>query len=273
MQTYKVLGTDGKEYGPVSAEVVRQWLAQKRAVATTSVRAEGGTEWRPLSAFPEFAEALAGGPPAVPPAAPVATPAPALPAPAGPVRTSRLAVASLICGVLGFLCLPGLASLGLGIAALIKISKSKGQLRGQGLAIAGICISGVMLLVFVPAALLLPALARAKSNAQRIQCVSHLKQICLGARIYSNDNKETFPPDFLSMSNELNTPRILVCPADTKHTASLNWADFDPRKNLTYEYLQPGIAETNAMDKVIFRCPIHNNVGMGDGSVQQMRQR
>ncbi len=269
MPTYKILGTDGKEYGPVSAEVLRQWIAQKRAAAATSVQAEGSTDWKPLSAFPEFAEALAGAPPLVSPTGPPPAVAPA----AGPVRTSRLAVASLVCGCLGFLCLPALAGVGLGIAALVSISKSKGQLRGQALALAGLCISIVMLLVITPALLFLPALSQAQGKAQRIGCVSNLKQICLGARIYSNDNKETFPPDFQSMSNELVSPKILVCPSDTKHTAAFNWAGFDPRKNLSYEYLQPGIAESNAMDKVIFRCPIHNNVGLGDGSVQQLPKR
>jgi hypothetical protein len=146
-------------------------------------------------------------------------------------------------------------------------------LRGQGLAVTGMCLSAFMLLAVVPAALLLPALARAKAKAQRINCVSNLKQIGLGARIYSTDNREIFPPDFLSMSNELVTPRILRCPSDTRHTAASTWAEFNPRKNLTYEYLKPGISESNAMNEVIFRCPIHNNVGMGDGSVQMLRRK
>jgi hypothetical protein len=258
MPTYKILGADGQEYGPVNAEVLRQWIAQRRANATTSVRTEGGGDWKPLSSFPEFAEALAAGPPA----------SPALPPP-GPVRTSRLAIASLVCGILGFLCLPALASVVLGIMALVRINKSQGQLRGQGLAIAGLCVSGVMLVVMVPAAMLLPALSKAQGKAMRIRCVNNLKQIGLGARMYSNDNKEIFPPDFLTMSNELNSPKILVCPADSKHTAVSTWAEFDPRKNLTYEYLKPGITEKTAMSEVIFRCPIHNNIGLGDGSVIQ----
>ena len=259
MPTYKILGTDGKEYGPINADGVRQWIAQKRAVATTSVQADGG-DWKPLSSFPEFADALVVGPPVSP-----------APLPAGPVKTSGLAIASLVCGVFGFLCLPALAGVVLGIMALLKINKSRGQLGGQGLAIAGLCVSGLMLILIVPAGLLLPALARAKAKASEINCVSNLKQIGLGARLYSGDNKETFPPDFLSMSNELNTPKILVCNADTKHTKALNWAAFDPRQNVTYEYLKPGIAESNAMNQVIFRCPIHNNVGLGDGSVQMGR--
>jgi hypothetical protein len=266
---YRILGTDGKEYGPINADVLRQWIAQKRAVATTSVQADGTSDWKPLSAFPEFADALAGSKASLVSGGAI----PVTPPVSGPVRTSKLAIASLVSGVLGFLCLPALAGLVLGVSALVKISKSKGQLRGQALAICGICLSALMLIVIVPAALLLPALAQAKAKAQRINCISNLKQIGLAARIYSNDNKEIFPPDFLSMSNELNTPKILVCAADTKHTKVSTWAEFDPRKNLTYEYLKPGIAESNAMNEVIFRCPIHNNVGIGDGSVQTLGRK
>jgi len=260
---YKILGTDGKEYGPISADMVRQWITQHRANAATSIQAEGTSDWKPLASFPEFADALAGGTPVAP--APLAAPG----------RTSRLATASLICGVLGFLCLPAVAGVVMGIMALLKISKSRGQLRGQGLAIAGLCVSGVMLILIVPAGMLLPALSRAKAKAARINCVSHLKMICLGARIYSNDNKDVFPPDFQTMSNELNSPQILWCPADTKHTRTFSWATFDPRQNLSYEYLKPGIAESNilnASQEVIFRCPIHDNVGMADGSVQMLKK-
>jgi len=268
MQMYKILGTDGKEYGLINADVLRQWIVQRRATAATLVRAEGDRDWKPLAAFPEFAGALAEGqkPPVV------GECVPATPPPSGPVKTSGLAIASLVCGVMGFLCLPALAGLVLGLVSLVKINKSKGQLGGMGLAIAGICVSAMMLFVSIPvgAGLFLPALAKAKAKAQRINCVSTLRSIGFAARRYSGDNKEIFPPDFLSMSNELNTPKILVCPADTKHTRAETWAGFDPRNNLTYEYLKPGIAESNAQHEVIFRCPIHNNVCLGDGSVQQL---
>ncbi len=258
MQTYKILGADGKAYGPVSAEVLLQWIAQGRANATTSVRAEGGSEWRPLSSVPEFADALAGRLPAVP-----------TPPPSESVNTSGWAIASLVCGVLGFLCLPALAGVALGIVALVKIDRSRGQLRGRGLAIAGICVSGLMLIAIVLSAMLLPALSRAKARAMEINCVSNLKQIDLAARIYASDHQEVFPPDFLSMSNELTTPKVLVCPADSKHSRAATWAEFDPRRNVTYEYLQPGIAERDALKRIVFRCPIHDNVGLGDGSVRR----
>ena len=108
-----------------------------------------------------------------------------------------------------------------------------------------------------------------KDEAERTQCVNNLKQICLGARMYAADNQDTFPPDFLSMSNELSTPKILVCAADQQHTKAASWAEFDSRKNLTYEYLKPGIKVDPAINEIIFRCPIHKSIGLGDGSVQR----
>lgn len=58
---FTIIGADHKEYGPVSAEDVAQWIAEGRADGQTYAKAEGG-EWKPLSAFPEFAPALASAP-------------------------------------------------------------------------------------------------------------------------------------------------------------------------------------------------------------------
>jgi hypothetical protein len=52
---YRIIGADQKQYGPVSADEVRQWIAEGRANAQTLIQAEGQTDWRPLSSFPEFA--------------------------------------------------------------------------------------------------------------------------------------------------------------------------------------------------------------------------
>lgn len=57
---YKMIGADGREYGPVTAEQLRQWIVQGSADAQTRVQGEGSPDWKPLSAFPEFAAALAG---------------------------------------------------------------------------------------------------------------------------------------------------------------------------------------------------------------------
>jgi hypothetical protein len=64
--TYTIVGGDRQQYGPVSAEEVRRWIAEGRANAQTQVLAEGATEWKPLSAFPEFADLLGSLAPAAP---------------------------------------------------------------------------------------------------------------------------------------------------------------------------------------------------------------
>ncbi|HTL18819.1 MAG TPA: GYF domain-containing protein [Patescibacteria group bacterium] len=66
---YKIIGADQKEYGPVSADQLRQWVSEGRVNGQTMVYSEGATEWKPLSAFPEFADVLQK---AAPPVLPVA---------------------------------------------------------------------------------------------------------------------------------------------------------------------------------------------------------
>lgn len=52
--TYKVLGGDRKEYGPVSAEEVRRWLAEGRLNGQSLIQAEGTADWWALANFPEL---------------------------------------------------------------------------------------------------------------------------------------------------------------------------------------------------------------------------
>jgi TM2 domain-containing membrane protein YozV len=62
---YKIIGVDGRQYGPVTAEEIRRWLAENRAHAQTLVQAEGSTEWKPLTSVPEFAADFKPAPPPV----------------------------------------------------------------------------------------------------------------------------------------------------------------------------------------------------------------
>ena len=71
------------------------------------------------------------------------------PAPSAAPKTSGMAIASLVCGILGF-CTAGIASLiglVLGIVAIKKVNSSGGVISGRGLAIGGIILSVVSLMV------------------------------------------------------------------------------------------------------------------------------
>jgi len=70
---YKIIGADGKEYGPVSVEQLRQWLTEGRVNKQTRVLAEGRTDWRTLGELPELAAVLPAAAAAMPPALPMAS--------------------------------------------------------------------------------------------------------------------------------------------------------------------------------------------------------
>ncbi|MFT3830923.1 MAG: GYF domain-containing protein [Opitutaceae bacterium] len=94
---YRIIGGDGREYGPVSALQIEQWIAQNRANGSTRVRADSATDWRPLNELPEFATALAAR--CAPPPLPGADNTPAAPAEpaavASPAPTAEEAVAGV----------------------------------------------------------------------------------------------------------------------------------------------------------------------------------
>ena len=99
---YRIIGADGKEYGPITADQVRQWIEEGRANAQTRVLMEGTSEWKTLGELPEF-----GGtpPPIAPPgAAPPSAAFPGMP-PTSRARemVSGPAIGLMITGILGML--------------------------------------------------------------------------------------------------------------------------------------------------------------------------
>src|ERR1700677_3818555 len=56
MANYTIIGGDGKEYGPITGPDLRKWAAEGRLSAQSLAKAENDAEFRPLSAFPEFAD-------------------------------------------------------------------------------------------------------------------------------------------------------------------------------------------------------------------------
>jgi TM2 domain-containing membrane protein YozV len=94
MSNYKLIGADGQQYGPVSEEQLRRWLAENRVNARTLIQPEGSQDWKPLGSVPEFAGDLKP-PPAFtpPPLGPVSGPG------YGDPRASNK-IAAGVCGIL-----------------------------------------------------------------------------------------------------------------------------------------------------------------------------
>jgi hypothetical protein len=73
MATYTIIGGDQKEYGSVTADDLRKWITDGRLNAQSLAKEEHDTEWRPLSAFPEFADVLGASSAPPPLSTPVAS--------------------------------------------------------------------------------------------------------------------------------------------------------------------------------------------------------
>jgi prepilin-type N-terminal cleavage/methylation domain-containing protein len=101
----------------------------------------------------------------------------------------------------------------------------------------------VIAIIAILAAMLLPALARAKAKAKEIACINNLKQLDLGLRMWASDMGDKYPwmldttsggsrgsgdwtDHFRVASNELRNFLVLTCPTDadrTKRVAATNW--------------------------------------------------
>ncbi len=140
---FTILGADGKEYGPVTAARISEWISGGRANLATKAKRVDEAGWRTLGEFPEFnsAPAAAVAPTAAPAFTPVAAPDTAGLLPAG--RWSRLG-AHLLDGLIG--C--GAALPGFGLLIMAGIFSHPDE-PNPALLVAGIAVLGLALIALL----------------------------------------------------------------------------------------------------------------------------
>jgi prepilin-type N-terminal cleavage/methylation domain-containing protein/prepilin-type processing-associated H-X9-DG protein len=124
--------------------------------------------------------------------------------------------------------------------------------RNQALTLLEVLV--VIAVLAILAVMLLPHATGNKRLAPRVECVSNLKQIGEACRIWADDHNDKYPMQvsatnsgvmeliatgnvaacFQIMSNELSTPEILVCPADTTRILATNFAKDLSGSNISY---------------------------------------
>ncbi len=292
---YKIIGTDGREYGPINQEQVGQWIADGRLNRQSLAQNVDVPGWKPLAEFLEFAPAFSNI---------IAAGTTAGPSQFGSSGTPScgLAITSFILGLCSLVCFgvfAGIPAVIIGHMAHKRARRMPAEYGGTGFAIAGFVLGycGILMTAAV-IGMFVPALSTAKDRAVSINCMNNMKQLGLAARIWSGDNHDKYPFNvstnnggtlefcgigsdgfdtnaamhFLVMSNELSAPRILVCPADTSKTPAFSFQGLRAW-NVTYQ-LRTGtnIDESNPT-QVFAICPIHGHVLLCDGSVQKGKKK
>lgn len=114
-------------------------------------------------------------------------------------------------------------------------------------------------------------------QAHSRKCLNNLRNIALAGAIFASDNDGKLPHDFLTITNELATPRILFCPADAARVPvdsdRFGWKEYIEAKeaNNSYQMLTADVplARPSQADakRVFVRCPVHGHVALIDGEV------
>ena len=175
----------------------------------------------------------------------------------------------------------------------------------------------VIVVVAILAAMLLPANTGRRRIAMKIACNNNLKQIGLSYRLWESDNGGKYPMgisvtnggtmglangrnawiNFFVMSNQLSTPKVLHCPADTDGSATNSWSGLN-NQNVSYFVcldaslnsplallsgddnfeingvpVRSGQLEISSNTPIAWTTARHNlcgNIGLADGSVDAL---
>ena len=176
----------------------------------------------------------------------------------------------------------------------------------------------VLVIIAILWALLTPALDNRPTKATRIACVNNLKQIGIAYRLWEGDHGDKYPMAvsvanggsmeliaagnvtacFQAMSNELYTPKILLCPADTHQVSAIDFSTLN-NSNISYfvgldvtnetnpqmflsgddNFAIGGVPVKSGVVQLLTSTPVTwtkarhkfaGNIGLADGSVQQL---
>ncbi len=137
---------------------------------------------------------------------------------AAAAKTSGLAIASMVLGILSFCTffLTAPVAFILGIISLVMIARSNGRLKGTWFAITGM-VAPVVALPFIALimGIMMPALASARDAARQAVCASNLKQLSVAAMMYAETNGQYPTPEKWCdlLEPYYKDEKILVCPS------------------------------------------------------------
>ena len=157
--------------------------------------------------------------------------------------------------------------------------------RSRGLTLVELCVVLAIITIFVLMCMFGLSTNNAKARALRIQCVNNLKQTGLAFDVWAKDHGEKFPMEisqtnggtmeftsgpnewrnFQIMSNELSTPKVLLCPADdSRPVAATNFTFFN-NSNISFfinlDYSRPNPSAIWSGDRnLINGTPLHDGI-------------
>jgi predicted Zn finger-like uncharacterized protein len=188
----------------------------------------------------------------------------------GKPKTSGMAIASLICGIV--LCLAPLTSIAAIILGVLGLQKVKQGAGGKGMAITGIVLGAVGILLAVAAAVAVIPLA---NKARHLIVRAELKAISLSLEGYQRRNAGEYPPDLATLwKNDPSLKGAIFVSPFSSDTPAADPTQLQAGGHLSYLYIYPGAGKhAGPQDVLLYESPAATNgdstgILLGNGSVE-----